>query len=84
MALLSSYAEFHRAADVIPFANGHEYQSWRAIWCDECVHETDCPLLDIAVLAERTPAAWEDVRPGALNRYHCHEFQSTTSTEESK
>lgn len=86
MALLSTGQELARARPGIAFANGTEFECWSAIWCDECAREPTCPLLEIAICEQVTPAAWEDARPGYLNRYHCHEFQSksTTSKESDK
>lgn len=81
MALLSFDDELERARDQVPFANGFEFDSWSSIWCDECVHYEDCPLL-LVMLHEKTPAAWEDVAPHALNRYHCHEFTQELAVEE--
>jgi hypothetical protein len=74
VALLSFDDELSRAVDKVPFANGFEFDSWSSIWCDECVHFDDCPLL-LVILREKTPQSWEDVNPAALNRYHCHEFE---------
>lgn len=74
MALLSVDAELGRAKDTVPFANGFEFDCWSAIWCEECVHYEDCPLM-LVILHEKTPAAWDDIAPGALNRYHCAEFE---------
>lgn len=81
MALLSFDDELERAREKVPFSNGFEYDSWSSIWCDECVHFEDCPLL-LVIMHEKTPAAWEDVAPHALNRYHCHEFTQESAVEE--
>ncbi len=74
MALLTVEDELARAADVVPFANGYEYDSWSSIWCNECYWEQACPLL-LVILHEKTPAAWVDREPGALNRYTCTEYK---------
>lgn len=74
MALLSFDDELDRAIQKVPFSNGFEFDSWSSIWCDECVHYEDCPLL-LVILHEKTPEPWDDVRPSALNRYHCREFE---------
>lgn len=81
MALLSFEEEFERARDGRPFANGFEFESWSSIWCDECALEDQCPLLSI-ILENKTPYSWEDKNPGALNRYHCWEFESRGSGEQ--
>lgn len=73
MALLTPEEEDARAEDSWPFSNGFEFDSWASIWCLECAHYATCPLL-LVMLMGKTPAAWEQVDPGALNRYHCHEF----------
>lgn len=82
MALLSFIDELARAEKRWPFSDGYEFESWSAIWCAECVHEMECPLL-LVMLAGRTPQAWEDRNPGALNRYHCHEYQDVKAEENS-
>lgn len=80
MALLSVDEELARGVDKVPFANGFEFESWSSIWCDECAHYVDCPLL-LVILHEKTPQAWEDVNPSALNRYHCNEFERKDDAE---
>lgn len=74
MALLNFDDELAQAKDAVPFSNGFEFESWSSIWCDECQHQLTCPLL-LVILHEKTPAAWDVIDPGALNRYHCQEFE---------
>lgn len=74
MALLSFDEEMNRTRPGAPFANGFEFDNWYSLWCQDCVHEDTCPLLLVA-LHEVTPGPWEDRNPGALNRYHCREFE---------
>jgi hypothetical protein len=74
MALLSFDEEMDRSRPCIPFSNGYEFDNWYSIWCQECRFEDACPLLLVA-LHEVTPGPWEDRNPGALNRYHCTEFE---------
>jgi hypothetical protein len=74
VAVLSFEQELQRAKPQVPFSNGFEYDSWSSIWCEECVHEPTCPLL-LVILHEKTPAAWREIDPLALNRYHCDEFE---------
>lgn len=81
MALLSLEDELARASDKVPFANGFEFESWSSIWCEECTHYETCPLL-LVILHEKTPVAWQDKNPGALNRYHCEEFNQKDETQE--
>lgn len=83
MALLSYEQEMVRAKPERAFANGFEADSWMSIWCNDCVREATCPLIMVALM-DHTPDAWDDVRPGYLNRYHCREFESTTSKENDK
>lgn len=78
MALLTFDEEMERARPRVPFSNGFEFESWSSIWCDECVHEGTCPLL-LVMLHEVTPGPWDDINPGALNRYHCHEFNDSVT-----
>jgi hypothetical protein len=80
VALLSLEEELDRARDQVPFSNGFEFESWSSIWCDECAHYENCPLL-LVILREQTPAAWEDRNPGALNRYVCEEFTQSETEE---
>ena len=80
MALLNVDEELARAADQVPFSNGFEFDCWSSIWCEECVHYDDCPLL-LVILHEKTPAAWDEVDPGALNRYHCREFENNATEQ---
>jgi hypothetical protein len=81
VALLTVEQELARARPDRAFANGTEYECWSDIWCAECVQEPTCPLLYIAMFNQVTPAAWEDVRPGYLNRYHCGEFERADDAE---
>lgn len=74
MAVLSFEQELQRAKPEVAFSNGFEFDCWSAIWCEECVHYEDCPLL-LVMLNEKTPAAWNEIDPLALNRYHCDEFE---------
>jgi hypothetical protein len=68
-----------------PFSNGTEFEAWSAAWClrsgAPCRHEeqmrgagstTTCPLLDVAILNDRTPVEWGERAP-ALGRemYTC-------------
>lgn len=74
MALLTPDEEKDRATPGWAFANGTEFDAWASIWCYECAYYEDCPLLLVA-LDNHVPAAWQDLNPGALNRYRCHEFK---------
>ena len=74
VALLSFELEMQRSRPGVPFSNGNEFDTWFSIWCQECRHQASCPLLLVA-LHEVTPGPWEDRNPGALNRYHCTEFE---------
>lgn len=78
MALLSIEDEMARATLTPPFSNGYEGESWESIWCEDCIHYDDCPLLSVAVFG-RTPHAWKMRDIGALNRYTCHEHQAEES-----
>ncbi len=75
MALLDLESELDRSRGVAAFANGFEGEAWMSLWCADCVNDadSDCPLIAVAMLG-RTPAAFDDVSPGALNRYVCREF----------
>lgn len=82
MALLSTDEEFDRGVDKPPFSNGFEGESWMGIWCEECRHEPDCPLILVAITG-RTPLAWHEQERGVgdlaslTHRYTCHEFEQS-------
>lgn len=82
MALLSLQEEMDRSRSGPAFANGFEFDSWSAIWCEECALVDDCPLLEVALLEHLVPAAWEDRNPGALNRYVCHEYRKPEENQD--
>lgn len=83
MALLDPDDEIKRATPGWAFANGFEFDSWAAIWCYECAFYDECPLLTVAFLGH-IPGPWEDRNPGALNRYHCHEFKPRSDADETQ
>lgn len=59
-----------------PFANGTEWDVWSFVWCEQCVNEPGCPLIDVAIVMERTPAEWVIDIPGSLHSpYRCTEFE---------
>lgn len=70
------YAEAEAAAQKRPaFSNGFEWDCWSAAWCNECVHEDDCPLILVAMLG-KTPVEWTEDEPlGLETRYVCQEFE---------
>lgn len=81
MALLSPDDEFARGVDRPAFSNGFEAESWMGIWCEECRHEPDCPLIMVAFLG-RTPKAWKETdRASLTRRYTCHEFEQSKERE---
>jgi hypothetical protein len=52
------------------FSNGTEWDMWSARWCGTCRHadeeaEVYCPLADLALISEQTPAEWGE---NSLNR----------------
>lgn len=77
-----------RSSDRVPFANGTEWEAWAAGWCrgtcKPCRHddidlggEIACPILEVALLNERTPAEWVD-RRSALGpeMYRCTKYET--------
>ncbi len=81
-----------RAALRRPFANGTEGEAWQDGWCLRsgafCRHDTveresrvgdrsvSCPLLEVAMLEQLTPAEWVD-RTDALGpkMYRCTRYE---------
>jgi hypothetical protein len=80
VALLSHTQELLRAIRRPPFANGYEGESWMSMWCEDCIHFDDCPLLTVAVFG-MTPATWQDRDAGAMNRYICPEHEAINGEE---
>lgn len=76
------------AAERTPFANGTEWEAWSQGWCRRsdkaCRHDdideggdNACPILEVALLGERTPAEWVD-RTNALgpDMYRCTKYEA--------
>lgn len=76
------------ASDVTAFSNGTEADAWMSGWCLRpgafCKHDSmqrggdvACPLLDVAMLEEKTPAQWTD-RRSALgpDMYRCTRYEA--------
>lgn len=65
---------FDDATERRAFANGASWDRWSWQWCQQCVHDRDddCPLVTVAVLAEKTPREWREV---SLDWYECSEFE---------
>lgn len=80
MALLSIEAELERSEDKMPFSNSTEGVGWMSIWCEECAHEPDCPLLLVSMM-DRTPAAWELRDQASINRYTCTQYEGAEGGE---
>lgn len=80
MALLSFDDEAERAKPDAPFSNSTDGCSWMAIWCEDCRHEADCPLLLLAITGF-TPAAWQERDHASLNRYICLEFEHSEAQQ---
>lgn len=79
-----------RSAERSPFSNGTEGEAWTHGWCSRpgarCVHDeqygagpekTACPLLDVALFENRTPAEWGE-QTSALGRemYTCSRYEA--------
>jgi hypothetical protein len=76
VSLLSEEDEVARSIARRPFSNGFECESWMAHWCERCANESDCPLLAVLFIHERTPGPWTVVQPhGLADRYRCEEFK---------
>jgi hypothetical protein len=74
MTALDADAEFNRADEKPPFANGFEGDMWMSAWCERCAHYEDCPLILVAVMG-RTPFPWVPDEPGSLTRrYTCARY----------
>jgi hypothetical protein len=78
-----------RAEDKPAFANSTEGDAWMSGWCLRpgayCRHDSmqrggnvACPLLDVAMLGDKTPAEWTDPKPGELGagRYRCTRYEA--------
>jgi hypothetical protein len=77
-----------RSSERSPFANGTEGEAWMSAWCSrpgaKCVRDEQygggpekaaCPLLDVALFENRTPAEW-GARTSAIGRemYTCSRY----------
>jgi hypothetical protein len=66
---------YEQAAPIAPFSNSTDGDGWTRRWCENCVHEADCPLLLTAMIA-RTPAQWRSVNPGGTHdMYDCSMYE---------
>lgn len=73
MAALTFQQEHDRSTARSPFTNGGEGERWMQRWCEEgCINLDDCTLLTVALVTNRTPAAWIKHEPG--NTYACTEY----------
>lgn len=65
-----------------PFANATEGYGWLTRWCETCVHERNCPLIDLAMFEAQTPFGWIEADQESLPyRYVCAEYQTVAPTE---
>lgn len=78
MALLSFDEEYDRAHDTSAFSNSTDGHAWMGLWCEDCNHYEDCPLILVAMMG-RTPLTWSEREPRSLNRYTCREFDDVTA-----
>lgn len=93
MTGLAEYDDIEqRARPGVAFSNGTEGADWQSNWCDRCLRDapfrnglkgaTGCPILLVALAAEKTPAEWmeqpldEKGRYSIANKYHCIEFRA--------
>lgn len=74
MALLSLEEELVRAEVGPPFLTDDQYAGWWSIWCRDCAHQQDCPLLVVAA-RDRTPAEWLLRDHAATNKFTCTEYK---------
>ena len=64
------------------FSNGTEWECWSSRWCNRCIHDEwrtgkFCPLVNVAMLGDKTPLEWMNERPLSLyERYTCIEFRA--------
>ena len=91
MSRMPSYdSTVKRSEDRPAFANGTEGEAWMDGWClrdgGYCRHDSmqrggdvACPLLDVAMLADRTPVEWTD-RTSTLGpgMYTCTRYEAET------
>lgn len=69
--------ELQRAEERQPFATSAEGFAWLAKWCETCVHERRCPLIDLAVMEQQTPFGWIRVDSNNLPyQFLCTEYES--------
>lgn len=68
-------------ADLRPghtFSNMSGFEYWALRWCDRCVHEAGCPIVDAALVADNGgPAEWEKIS-GPEGPFRCTEFKPST------
>lgn len=76
------------AADEIAFSNGTEADEWIQGWCLRpgayCKHDSmqrggdaACPLLDVAMLEEKTPTQWGEQRSAlGPEMYTCTQYEA--------
>lgn len=74
-----------RSGERRPFANGAEWEAWSPGWCRKPCARDDideggdkaCPILEVALLNNRTPAEWVD-HQNALGpeMYRCTKFEA--------
>lgn len=66
--------ELARGQARMPFANGFEADAWMSTWCNRCLHQHTCPLVDVALWGV-TPQPWTETHPNGLaDRYECSEW----------
>ena len=71
-----------RARDEVAFSNGTMWEIWSDRNCCRCVNdgiglgldEPQCPLVNVAMLHNKTPAEWTDQQP-PLGDYLCVYFR---------
>ncbi len=57
------------------FSNGTEWECWSANWCERCVYEETCPLVELALFTDETPAEWRFQEHNLGRKYVCTKFQ---------
>lgn len=62
-----------------PFSNGFEWDAWSAGWCNRCIHEESCTILDEVFIQETQPEEWIEGDRWALGpaRYTCTAYKPT-------
>lgn len=83
--MILTYEEEQQRADTAnrPFANSTEGNAWVSTWCNTCLRERNCPLIDLVIIDGVTPFGWVPRDRADLGfQYVCTEYVSVAPPTE--